>query len=645
VNITFLDVETSTPDPSNKDLALDTARCKLDLVGTLENKALITPYTQQFPNDFFKNANLCGHNLKFDFRVLHHKGVILHPSQCVHDTLVMAVASITKVSEEYTEEYEKKRRELNKALPKGQGYREAKKHSLKILAPYFLGVSPFWENTETTNDPEYLRKDLEYTKGLYEYFSKQLVTEGVWEFYCDKLMPWQRMTLQMELDGICVDTTALKELKAKAEAGALTSLAKLREAWKKVEEQWQAKCYSELRTKYQELTYKAIIKAKGKDEAEQKAKQEKTALRYRELENKAAEKIEPFNYASPAQLLWAFKNVLGYQTVNLEGDETTGASILELLAAQGKEDIKALLDYKANYKLAHAYFPSYEELMLEGKIHAAFNLHGAKTGRLSSSNPNLQQIPPELKKLFVPAPGNVFVSQDLSAIEPVLIAYYTEDKNLCDIFIKNQDFHGYCATALFPAAGLLPEWVKPSDVKKQYPDIRQAAKQADLSIFYGSGKNRLFTTLTLHGMKVDEKQCQRMVYRMRDTFKEAWEFKLMLDAELLGGNYVENLFGRRFKIEHKDDVYMQGFNRLIQGSASDLLMQGALKTLAELGKKGIWARPRLAVHDNFVIECKEADGKYVYDTLEKNLTSFVLNTKHGRIPLKVEGTYGSSWKC
>jgi DNA polymerase I-like protein with 3'-5' exonuclease and polymerase domains len=642
--VLFLDIETSSPNPEKPEWSLDPRRNRIDLIGAHGTQTRIWAANELPASSALEDA-LCGHNLKFDYKTLHFKGYELLLEQYVHDTLVMAVASIEKVSEDYLERYEAERRRLNAELPKGQSYRAAKKHSLKVLAPYFLGVSAFWENTVTTNDPEYLRKDLEYTKGLYEHFVPMLKRDGVWQFYEEKLMPWQRMTLQAEIDGLRIDIKALAELKAQAEAGVLTSLTKLRAAWKKVEEEWQAKQIKETAAHYEELSRTAIGKIKAKDADELGKKITKTATRYTALMNKAIEKLEPFNYASPSQLLWAFQEVLHYPTVNLEGDETTGASVLELLAAQGKEDIKALLEYKADYKLAHSYFPTYEEMLVDGKLNANFNLHGAKTGRLSSSEPNLQQIPPGLKRLFVPAEGNAFVSQDLSAIEPVLIAYYTEDENLCRIFLEGIDFHGYCATALFPAAGLLPESMKPQDVKKLYPDIRQAAKVADLSLYYGSGKNRLFTSLTLHGLKVTEQQCQRMVYSFRDAFKDSWEFKLMLDAELLAGNYVENLFGRRYKILNKEDVYMQGFNRLIQGSASDLLLQGTLDCLKELKARGIWAALRLLVHDNSVLETRAEHAKLVYDTLERHLTKFQLNTRHGRIPLRVEGTYGKSWKC
>lgn len=654
----IIDVETSSPDPEKPDLSLDPRRNKLDLIGVLsppapapddfKKEVVVIQHPEQIANFkhqlALKRPDLGGHHLKFDYKTLHYKGFPLTIEQYAHDSLVMATALATKVPDSYIESYEKERRRLNESLPKGQKYREAKKHSLKVLAPYFLGVSPFWENPATTNDPEYLKKDVEYTAGLIDNFIPMMKKEGVWQFYSDRLMPWTRMTLEAELDGIHIDLDAMAELQAKAEAGVISSLKKLREAWKKVEEEWDYKQRKELRKRYHDMGLTAQAKVKAKSEEERLNKAEKVSARYYELFKKAEAKIEPFNYASPAQLLWAFKEVLHYPVTNMEGDETTGASVLELLAAQGKEDIKALLEYKENYKLAHSYFPSYRELVNNNKLNCNFNIHGTRTGRLSCSEPNLQQIPSGIKRMFTAAPGNVLVAQDLSAIEVVLIAYYTEDETLCHILQDGADFHGVATVDFFELN------IDPADVKTKCPEMRYAAKQGDLSIFYGSGKKRLFTTLTLNGIKeirgkpLTEQMCAAMVKRFRERFSEAWDFKQMLDAELIAGNPAENMFGRKFQFENPEEVYMRGFNRLIQGSASDLLLQGTLDCLKEMKASNIPCGLRLLVHDQAVLECAEKDAEHVNARLIHHITKFSLKTKHGLVPLKAEGGISKVWE-
>lgn len=634
----IIDIETSSPDLSNKDLALDEHKNIIDLVGVMDERGQViyeaTELNKAKALIEDPAAIYCGHNFKFDYKTLHAKGFKLNIDSYVHDTLIMAVASIKKIPETYLEQYEEKRRELNKALPHGQSYRNATKHSLKTLAPYFLKVSPFWENTETHNDKSYLALDLEYTKGLFLFFEEELKKQGTYNFYFEKLMPWQRMVLEAELDGIKINLQALDELQKKAEAGVITSLAKLRSQWQKVEEEYYYKQVEALKIKYAEKKAKAIEKAKDKTKPEK---------RYQELYEKALAKVEPFNYSSPSQLLWALKDCLGYNVVDMEGEEGTGAQVLEVLAKQGKEDIKALLEYREYYKLAHSYFPGYREMLHDGRLHCNFNLHGTRTGRLSSSQPNLQQVPSDLKKLFVADEGNVLVSQDLSAIEPVLIAYYSEDETLSDIIMNGLDFHGVCA-AVF---GLVN--CEPHEVKTKHPEIRYAAKQADLSVFYGSGKNRLFTTFTLNGIgdvmgtPLTLDLCNKMVWKFREKFKDAWEFKNMLDGEMIAGNSVTNIAGRTFVIENPQDVYMKAFNRLIQSSASDLLLMGTHDFLQEMKANGIWTRLRLLVHDNTVIECSEANAAYCNERLVHHLTKFKLPTKHGLIPLKAEGGYGKEW--
>lgn len=643
----FVDIETSSPDASNKYLALNPRMNRIDLVGMgFVDRPEISICNEGEAKDLnvIETEKLCGHGFKFDYKTLYAKGFEMDPGRYEHDTLIMAVASTTKVPDSYIDSYETERRRLNEELPNGEDYREASKHGLKVLAPYFLGVSPFWENPATTNDPEYLKKDILYTKGLYEHFTESLKKEGVYNFYLDKLMPWQRMTLQAELDGIRIDLKAMEELKSQAEAGVLSSLKKLREAWGKVEEEWLNLQRATTADTYKQMKLKALEKIDPEKRTPERI--QKLENRYKDLETKQIAKIEPFNYASPDQLLWAFKEVLHYPSQDLNGKESTKAEVLELMAADGKEDIKALLEYRANFKLAHSYFPDYQaRLTKENRIHCNFNLNGTRTGRLSCSEPNLQQIPPLLKRVFIPAEGHSFISLDLSSIEPVLIAYYSEDETLCKIFINGGDFHGQCAVDFFCPIGILPANLQPKEVKGKFPDIRYAAKQGDLSIFYGSGKKRLFNTLLLNGIKVNEQQCSKMVYRFRDRFKDAWLFKQMLDAELLAGNCIENLLGRKFKIDEPKDVYMKGFNRLIQSSASDLLLQATNDCLKECQELNIPAALRLLVHDNSVLEAPDEYASSVYDLLMKHMTKFKLATKWGNIPLNAEGGYGKTWKC
>lgn len=651
----ILDIETSPVDPSKPDDALIPFKNKIDLIGflgPLAKKITIFKTVEEF-NPHSNNVmlqHIIGHNLKFDLKTLYFHKAIISVDQYYADTLLMAVASINKIPDSWLEQYDEKRVELNKSLPKGsKHYKNRGKHSLKTLAPYFLDVAPFWENPNTTNDEEYLKKDLEYTEKLYEYFLKELQEQGTYGFYMEKLMPWARIILEAELQGIHIRQDTMAEMWRKAEAGVISSEKKLKEAWSKVEEQYLFEQKNTIEADYRVMEEKAVAKIKEtiskqlpkkKPESEAKRLRENDERilaahnRYQDLKKKSIEAQAPFNYASPTQLLWAMKDVLKYDVTDFSGEEGTGADVLLKLKAEGKEDVGALLDYREHYKLAHSYFPSYKELLHKNRIHCDFNLHGTKTGRLSCSSPNLQQIPPALKEMFCAAPGNKLVSLDLSAIEPKLIAYYSEDETLCKIMINKEDFHGFAAVFLFDLK------YPASEVKKRDPDLRQAAKVADLSLFYGTGYKKLWSSLKLHGLSYTPEECKTMRTRYNNKFKGVAVFKENLDNQCYQGNVITNLAGRQFVIDSVDDVYMTAFNRLIQSSGSDILMLAVQKTKEQLKDK---AQLRLLVHDNAVFECANKDAQIVYDTLYKHMTNFKLETQWGLIPLDAEGAIGDTW--
>lgn len=951
----FIDIETSQGLSEDPDAALIAHKSRVDLVGVSElgdeDNVTVTSNFIHIP-ELVGPGPLCGHNVKFDIKTLVFKGVPINVSQLEHDTLLMAVASYKKVPDSYIEHYEARRRELNKSHKKGHGYRAAKKHSLKVLAPFFLNVPAFWENPETTNDEEYLKKDVRYTAMLFHFLKAELEQQGTWDFYQSKILPWARMTLQAEIDGICINVDKMAELWKKADAGVISSQKVLRAAWKEVEEEYAEKQKAEIKAQYEEMKTKALAKDTKKPRTPDQVA--KVAERYDNLQSQALARLEPFNYASPSQLLWAMKDKLKYDVTDWVGEEGTGADILMRLANSGKEDIKALLEYREHNKLSTSYFPSYENLMHKGRIHCNFNIHGTKTGRLSCiaegeqitvpggtkpiqeisagdivycydasgkvrtakvkqtfnngkkdcvkikwqssgtgrigylictpdhkikrksgewamaqelshgqklshvtrskelrprlygsnsycereqelikrewfkessdkhihhidhnpnnnaltnlavlsakehtamhaaeyhkanpehwkhllkgeranfsgaengnyikvdkfsvlrkiaeargrltyvgmdfdtfkkkakivgvdlksacsrysstgkflnrktllaelnnnnvdiaaknlgigtrrlksickdlgleynhmvlsvkpagvynvydleveehhnyiaseicvhncNDPNLQQIPSDLKQLFVAAPGNKLVSLDLSAIEPALIAYYSEDQALCEILIHKDDFHGTAAVEFFELK------IPANKVKQEQKSLRDAAKTSDLALFYGTGHKKLWSILRLAGLSYSLDQCKGMLERYKHKFREVYRFKYNLDQTCYSGEVIETMLGRKFRIDNMDDVYMKAFNRLVQSSASDLLLKATQDFLAEMPE----ARLRLLVHDNTVVEVPAHLAQKAYDRLFYHMTKFKLETKHGAIPLNAEGGINDFWE-
>lgn len=148
---------------------------------------LLEPYT------------LLGHNFSFDLHFLNAKKLRLPLASWGHDTKLMSCSISRRVSDSFLKQYEKKRSGLNASLPPySPQHRMGRRFSLKVLAPYFLGVEPFWENPLNHNDDEYVLLDCEYTYKLFEKFRKMLIEEDKWHFYLKNQMEWLRVLFYLE---------------------------------------------------------------------------------------------------------------------------------------------------------------------------------------------------------------------------------------------------------------------------------------------------------------------------------------------------------------------------------------------------------------------------------------------------------------
>ena len=567
-----------------------------------------------------ENPSFTCHYGKFDIGTLLSKGLDYVEERWVHDSHLLAFTSPIKIPEMYLEDYAERRRELNKT--RTHKYREAGAHSLKTLAPYFLNVQPFWEPDTGYDNDEYVTLDARYALQLTNYFLNLFEREygKALEFYQERYLPWTKNLLQMELDGITIDQPALLTMWDKTIRELKVTEDELKDTW------------YEAFSAYQELEYKRIT---AKYDAMRSTKNTEKALAMVERNRvKALDKVEPLNLSSPTQLAWLLRDYFGLNITSSEGDsESTGAETLERLANKNA-GVKLLLKHRGLNKLSTSFFPEYQSRLEGTKIHTTLNSATARTGRLSSSNPNLQQVPGELHDLFIASPGHLLVTKDLSAIEPTILAYFSEDDNLCKLMISKGDFHGTNAQRMFDLD------CDPLEVKVKYKGHRDIAKLVGLAVLYGAGWRRVFFEMTKAGFTdVTEWQCKEFVKRLREFYSGVWEFKKQLDSELERGSVLYNLLGRPFKIQASTDVYMKGLNTLIQGSASDLL-QDATYQLRQAGFK-----PLLLVHDEVIIEVPDDNTiKENERTIEAFLTKRPLPTKHGNIPIRVEGKVSKRWQ-
>jgi DNA polymerase I-like protein with 3'-5' exonuclease and polymerase domains len=558
---------------------------------------------------------ITGHNLKFDLLWL-----LVHAKEAgqwvkerwAFDTMLMFHVSTNKIPAGWVESYNNNRPSAH--------HRKAGQHSLKTLAPYFLGVEPYWE-AEQHDDVDYVIKDVTYTRMLTEY-ALEHHTEQELTFVRDRLMPWANMVLEAECEGLRLDLDALTLHEEELRQHVTTLEQKLDDVWSDAHEAWRERKRGEVNAKYDA----------------QREGPAREARRAAALAKCSELKLE---YSSPAQMAWLLRDHYGYDINSLEGEESTGREVLERLADESARGVKTYLEWRKAKKILTAFIPTFKELVdKEGRIHPTYNITGARTGRLSSERPNAQQVPSSLKQFFSPGSGRVLIGYDMAAIEAKLIGLFSEDQTLCELLQTGESIHNLNTKVFFN----LPEGTHLTDVPRLYGKERKVTKNVGFALFYHAGANRIRVTFAQGGYLLTPSECKQIHCRFLDTYKEAMSFakELVKAAEL--GEVFTNLLGRPIKIQDPNDAYMTAFNTLVQSSASDLNMDRALAALNRLRAEGIDARPHLFVHDYVGLSVPSEDADRANSIMAEELVNFKLTNKHGEIKLQVEGGVSETWE-
>lgn len=628
-----LDIETKSTTEDKED-ALNPFKSEITCIGVYGEgiqKVYRSPW-KDFMEEVYNNDEYCfvAHNGKFDLKHMYFKfGEMPNwKERYAADTRYMAFVCTEKISEDYLAEYEAKRKELNKS--RTNPHREAKLHSLKTLAPYFLGVEPFWESDNGHDNDEYVLKDCEYTYKLYEFFTKLLKTLDQFDFYNNKLMPWSKVVLQAELTGVKIDVPLIEQLLAENKEKIAQLTATLKQEWAEHFAAYSQKVLKELNSQYNDMFQTYM-------EKHPKASLVDTQLRYVNMFERAKNKLIEsgeleLNLDSPSQLAWLLQDRLGLDITNLEGKDSTGKEVLQRLSREN-ESVKKLLELRKATKLVTAFLPKYlANRTSEDRIHADFNIDGTRTGRLSSSGAaNLQQVQKDLKKVFVAGDGYQFITYDLQSIEPVLMAYYTEDSSLVDIVLNNRNFHSINTITMFNLD------CTEEEVKTLHKPLRDIAKEIFLAILYGAGWRQVQMSCLKRGIRKSESECKQVVKLARNKYKGVWEFKQELDKVMEKGEVIYNYMGRPIKINDPEDVYMQGFNTLIQGSASDIVLDIA----KEISEKTS-SVPVLFIHDSIVSMCSSGISEKEDEVVQKCFKR-VLTNSSATFNLNIEGGVDSVW--
>jgi DNA polymerase-1 len=318
---------------------------------------------------------------------------------------------------------------------------------------------------------------------------------------------------------------------------------------------------------------------------------------------------------------------------------STDADVLDQLAEMGHEVPRLILEYRELEKLRSTYV---DVLPLRvsprtGRIHTSFNQTGAATGRLSSSEPNLQNIPirtprgEEIRRGFVPAPGCVFIVADYSQIELRLIAHLSEDEAFIQAFQQGGDVHRQTAAIIFDVP-----------VESVTPEMRSRAKTINFATIYGQGPFALARQL---GISQDEAKAFIAQYFTRFSGVRAYLDRMVRLARDRG--YVETIFGRRRYIpEIRDRNFnIRSFgertatNSPVQGSAADLIKLAMRDIHRAISGQGMVARMLLQVHDELVFEAPPSEVPLLTELVRHHMQNAVAL----KVPLVVDIGTGTNW--
>ncbi len=430
---------------------------------------------------------------------------------------------------------------------------------------------------------DYAAEDADVTLRLYHALKPRLVPEGVSSLYETIDRPLVDVLLHMERAGILVDTQALQHLSHDLE-GRMQKLAA-------------------------------------------------------EIEQLAG---VSFNVASPKQLgeiLFDRLKLPGGRKSAKTGAYQTSADVLEQLAEEGHELPQRVLDWRSLQKLKSTYTDALVENINSktGRVHTSFQQTIANTGRLSSTEPNLQNIPVrteegrKIRAAFIAAPGHKLLSLDYSQIELRLLASFADTPTLQEAFHRGVDIHAATASEVF---GVPLEHVDGA--------LRRRAKAINFGIIYGISAFGLARQL-----KIPQSEAAAYIQTYNQRYPGIIAYMEERKEIARRQGYVETLFGRRCYIQGINErshavrsfAERQAINAPLQGSAADIIKRAMVQLPSALIRAGLQGRMLLQVHDELIFEVADAEVEKTL-TLARDIMTHVVELK---VPLVVDAGFGQSW--
>ena len=470
-------------------------------------------------------------------------------------------------------------------------------HNMDYMAEVYLNyqtihidelIGPRGKNQKSMRDLsptqvyEYAAEDADITLRLKNALEPKLKEAGVEHLFYEIEMPLVRVLAEMEMNGVLIDTDSLKET-------------------------------SELFTS-----------------------------RLKELEQRIYELAgEEFNIASPKQvgdILFGKLQIIEKPKKTKTGQYVTNEETLQTLRTK-HEIVEKILEHRGLKKLMGTYVDALPKLInpRTGHIHTSFNQTITATGRLSSSDPNLQNIPirgedgKEIRKAFIPEPGCQFFSADYSQIELRVMAHLSEDENMIEVFREGKDLHAATAATIYK-----------KDISEVNRDERTKSKRANFGIIYG---------ITVFGLaerlEIDRGEARQLIDGFFQTFPQVHDYMERSKEIVRQKGYAETVFHRRRYLPdiHSHNATVRGFaernaiNAPIQGSAADIIKVAMVRIYRRMKDEGLKSKMILQVHDelNFSVlpEEKEHMERLV---LEEMQGAFAL-----KVPLIADAGWGENW--
>ena len=347
---------------------------------------------------------------------------------------------------------------------------------------------------------------------------------------------------------------------------------------------------------------------------------------------------ETFNINSPKQLGVILFEKLGLPVIKkTKTGYSTSADILEQLASS-HDVIKEILEYRQLGKLQSTYIEGLQKVVHKGKIHTRFNQVLTQTGRLSSIDPNLQNIPIRLeegrkiRQAFVPSEKDwIIFAADYSQIELRVLAHIANDEKLIEAFREDHDIHTETAMSVFHV-----------EAEEVTSNMRRHAKAVNFGIVYGISDYGLSQSLN-----ITRKEAGKFIDRYLDSYPGVKNYMEEIVADAKQQGYVSTLLHRR---RYLPDITSRNFNLRsfaertamntpIQGSAADIIKKAMIEMAKRLESEGMQAKLLLQVHDELIFEAPKDE----IEKLKEIVPDVMENAVELSVPLKVDYSYGDTW--